>query len=42
MLRREGAFAADEILVKHSEVYEPLRPGQTPPADLLESLRDDS
>ena len=38
----EGVFVADEILVKHSEVYEPLQPGQTPPADLLESLRDDS
>lgn len=34
-----GAFAADEVLVKHSEVYEPLRPGETPPADLLESIR---
>ena len=24
------AFAADEILVKHSEVYEPLKPGVSP------------
>jgi cytochrome c-type biogenesis protein CcmE len=37
-----GAFEADEILVKHSEVYEPLKPGQTPPPGLLESLRGDS
>ena len=31
-------FRADEILVKHSEVYEPLRPGQTIPPGLLDSL----
>lgn len=37
-----GAFAADEILVKHSEVYEPLMPGETPPAGLLDTLREDS
>jgi len=37
-----GAFAADEILVKHSEVYEPLRPGETPPPGLLERIREDS
>lgn len=37
-----GAFAADEILVKHSEVYEPLKPGETPPPGLLETLREES
>lgn len=36
-----GAFAADEILIKHSEVYEPLKPGQTPPPGLLDALRGD-
>lgn len=34
-----GAFAADEVLVKHSEVYQPLAPGATPPPGLLETLR---
>lgn len=33
-----GVFLADEILVKHSEVYEPLKPGQTIPPGLLDSL----
>jgi len=33
-----GRFAADEILVKHSEVYEPLKPGETIPPGLLERL----
>lgn len=37
-----GAFAADEILVKHSEVYEPLKAGETPPPALLDSLREES
>ena len=37
-----GAFAADEILVKHSEVYEPLKPGETPPPGLLDALREES
>lgn len=37
-----GAFAADEILVKHSEVYEPLRPGETPPPGMLEALLGES
>lgn len=37
-----GEFAADEVLVKHSEVYEPLRPGQTPPPGLLETLRQEA
>lgn len=35
-----GAFAADEVLVKHSAVYEPLRPGETPPPGLLDTLRE--
>lgn len=34
-----GTFFADEILVKHSAVYEPLRPGETPPPGLLDTLR---
>ena len=34
-----SAFAADEILVKHSEVYEPLKPGETPPSGLLDTIR---
>jgi cytochrome c-type biogenesis protein CcmE len=33
-----GRFDADEVLVKHSEVYAPLRPGQTPPPGLLEAI----
>lgn len=37
-----GAFAADEILVKHSEVYEPLKPGNTPPPGLLDAIREES
>jgi cytochrome c-type biogenesis protein CcmE len=37
-----GAFAADEILVKHSEVYEPLQPGQTLPPGLLDMIRGDA
>lgn len=37
-----GTFAADEILVKHSEVYEPLRPGQTVPPGLLDVIRGDA
>ena len=35
-----GAFLADEVLVKHSEVYEPLRPGETLPPGLLETIRE--
>lgn len=34
-----GAFAADEVLVKHSAVYQPLQPGETPPPGLLDTLR---
>lgn len=37
-----GTFAADEILVKHSEVYEPLKPGQTVPPGLLDTIRGDA
>lgn len=38
--RRESAtsFLADELLVKHSEVYAPLAPGQTIPPGFLESV----
>lgn len=36
-----GVFAADEILVKHSEVYEPLKSGETPPPGLLDALREE-
>lgn len=37
-----GRFVADEILVKHSEVYEPLRPGETPPPAWLDALREEA
>jgi len=37
-----GVFAADEILVKHSAVYEPLKPGQTMPPGLLDVIRGDA
>ena len=37
-----GTFAADEVLVKHSEAYEPLEPGQTPPPGLLDALTGES
>lgn len=37
-----GVFFADEILVKHSEVYAPLEPGQTVPPGLLETIREES
>ncbi|MBF6606721.1 MAG: cytochrome c maturation protein CcmE [Chloroflexi bacterium] len=33
------AFAADEILIKHSAVYEPLKPGETIPPDILQQIR---
>lgn len=36
-----GAFLADEVLVKHSEVYEPLGPGETLPPGLLETIREE-
>ena len=34
-------FSADEVLVKHSEVYQPLQPGQTLPPGLLETIREE-
>jgi cytochrome c-type biogenesis protein CcmE len=37
-----AAFEADEVLVKHSEVYQPLKPGETPPPGLLDTLRQTS
>ena len=37
-----GAFLAEEVLVKHSEVYEPLRPGETLPPGLLETIRQEA
>lgn len=37
-----GAFTADEILVKHSSVYEPLKPGQAMPPGLLDTIRGDA
>jgi len=33
-------FAADEVLVKHSSVYMPLKAGETPPPGLLDTLRE--
>ena len=38
----DGVFVADEILVKHSEVYAPLEPGETMPPGLLETIREES
>jgi len=36
-LGNDGAFHADTVLVKHNDVYRPLRPGETPTsADLDE------
>lgn len=32
-------FVADELLVKHSEVYEPLHPGETIPTNILDQIR---
>lgn len=42
--RRESptSFVADELLVKHSEVYAPLEPGQTIPPGLLETVAGDA
>jgi cytochrome c-type biogenesis protein CcmE len=39
-LTAPDSFSADEILVKHSEVYKPLGPGETPPPGLLEKIRE--
>ena len=41
-LNGSGLFTADEVLVKHSEVYEPLQPGQTLPPGLLETIREEA
>ena len=35
-----GVFLADEVLVKHSEIYAPLQPGQTLPPGLLDTIRE--
>jgi cytochrome c-type biogenesis protein CcmE len=32
-----GTFAADQLVVKHSEVYAPLAPGQTMPPGILDT-----
>ena len=32
-------FTADEILIKHSEVYEPLKPGETIPPSVIDEIR---
>lgn len=40
-LNGSGLFTADEVLVKHSEIYEPLQPGQTLPPGLLERIREE-
>ena len=34
-----GTFSADEILIKHSEVYEPLKPGETIPPSVIDQIR---
>ena len=34
-LIRSGQFVADELVVKHSEVYAPLAPGETVPPGVL-------
>ena len=31
-----GQFSADQLVIKHSEVYEPLGPGQTMPPGILD------
>jgi cytochrome c-type biogenesis protein CcmE len=41
-LNGSGLFNADEVLVKHSEVYEPLQPGQTLPPGLLETIGEEA
>jgi len=41
-LNGSGVFTADEVLVKHSEVYEPLGPGQTLPPGLLDTIREEA
>lgn len=34
-----GTFSAEEILIKHSEVYQPLKPGETIPPGILEQIQ---
>ena len=34
-----GTFSADEILIKHSEVYQPLKPGETIPPGVLQQIQ---
>lgn len=34
-----GTFSADEILIKHAEVYQPLQPGETIPPGIVERIR---
>lgn len=34
-----GTFSADEILIKHSEVYQPLKAGETIPPGILEQIQ---
>ena len=36
-LTEPGHFAADELIIKHSEVYAPLAPGQTIPPGILDT-----
>jgi cytochrome c-type biogenesis protein CcmE len=35
-LTEPGHFTADELIIKHSEVYAPLAPGQTMPPGILD------
>ncbi len=37
--RGPGSFSADEILIKHSAVYEPLKPGETIPPSVIDQIR---
>jgi cytochrome c-type biogenesis protein CcmE len=37
-LTERGTFAADQLVVKHSEVYAPLEPGQTVPPGILDTV----
>ncbi|MGH2463902.1 MAG: cytochrome c maturation protein CcmE [Candidatus Limnocylindrales bacterium] len=37
-LTAPGQFQADQLIVKHSEVYAPLAPGQTIPPGVLQEL----
>lgn len=33
----DRSFTADEVLIKHSEVYQPLKPGETIPPGVLDA-----